>query len=240
MTETANLAAKLTAALNLSLEPVGVRFYGPDQDIPPEVSGLADDEKLKSYCQGLTRAARGRAFFGGAERLGCVLGTSTLGLVEDPEPFLDDSVLEKYGVGLFETEEASRKSVEGAFKWGPGAKQYVHISPLAQMTLDPELVILEVNPEEAMWILYGANYKTGGVQNLPQSGGVAGGCADVTTVVLNTGRVNVTFLGLGCRLKSAIPASNIQLGLPWPLLGQIVDNLEKMKKPIGMLAAANK
>jgi hypothetical protein len=43
--------------------------------------------------------------------MGCKLGTSVLGLEEDMEAFLDDGVLEKYGVGLFETEEASAETI---------------------------------------------------------------------------------------------------------------------------------
>ncbi|MEW5725762.1 MAG: DUF169 domain-containing protein, partial [Thermodesulfobacteriota bacterium] len=75
-------------------------------------------------------------------------------------------------------------------------------------------------------------------QGLPQSGGVAGGCADVTAVVLFQGEVNVTFLGLGCRLKSAIPRTDVLLGLPFGRLEQVVTGLEKMARPIALLAQA--
>jgi len=41
------------------------------------------------------------------EQMGCKLGTSVLGFEDDMAAYLDDGVLEKFGVGLFETKEAS-------------------------------------------------------------------------------------------------------------------------------------
>ncbi len=233
-----DMADRLKNLLGMSLEPVGVRFFASGEDIPPEVRALEPEQGVKSYCQGLTRSARGEVFFGGAAKLGCVLGTSTLGLEKSPEPLLDDAILEKYGVGLFETEEASRASVDGALKFKPGENQAVLIGPLSRLPLEPQLVVLEVDPEQTMWLLYGANYKSGGGQQLPQSGGVAGGCADVTTLPLFEGVVNVTFLGLGCRLKSTIPQDHLLFGMAWDRMAEIVDHLEKMSKPMGMLAKA--
>lgn len=238
MTKMASSGEQLKNLLSLELEPVGVRIFSNGENIPEQVKALESEQKLKSYCQGLTLAARGNVFFGGREKLGCVLGTSTLGLESDPEPLLDDAVLEKYGVGLFESEEASQASIDTAVKYGAGASQAVLIGPLDRLPLDPDLVILEVDPEQAMWVLYGANYKKGGQQILPQSGGVAGGCSDVTIVPLDDNNVNVTFLGLGCRLKSAIPNNHILMGLPAGLLEEVTDSLEKMKKPMAMLAKA--
>ena len=229
---------RLKDMLGMNLEPVGVRLFASDEQMPPEVEALESEQGLKSYCQGLTRAARGEVFFGGAAKLGCVLGTSTLGMEKSPEPLLDDAILEKYGVGLFETEEASRASVDGAVKFEAGENQSVLIGPLSRLPLEPQLVVLEVDPEQTMWLLYGANYKSGGGQQLPQSGGVAGGCADVTTLPLFEDAVNVTFLGLGCRLKSTIPHDHLLFGLPWKRLEEIVVSLEKMSKPMAMLAKA--
>jgi hypothetical protein len=43
--------------------------------------------------------------------MGCKLGTSVLGFEKDTEAYLDDGVLEKFGVGLFETEDASAETI---------------------------------------------------------------------------------------------------------------------------------
>jgi uncharacterized protein (DUF169 family) len=238
MTVMAEMADRLKKILEMDTEPVGVRIFSLEEEPPAAATQFETDRPVKSYCQALTLAARGRTTFGGREKLGCVLGTATLGLEPDPEPLVDDTVLEKYGVGLFETEEASRKSVELAPKFKAGANRAALIGPIGSLPVEPQIAIFEVDPEQAMWLLYAANYRRGGAQQLPQSGGVAGGCADVTTVVLFNGEVNVTFLGLGCRIKSAIPREHILLGLPFGRIEELTANLEKMAKPIAMLAKA--
>ncbi|MBU2552393.1 MAG: DUF169 domain-containing protein [Proteobacteria bacterium] len=238
MTGPMDLSARLKAALRMELEPVGVRVYGRDETPSAELDGFDPPQALKSYCQALTRAGRGETFFAGAARLGCVLGTSTLGLEDDPAPLLNDSVTEKFGAGLFETEAASRASIEAARKFESGRNRAVLIGPLGRMPEEPQVVIVELDPEQTMWLLYADNYHGGGPQALPQSGGVAGGCADITVWPLSENQTNVTFLGLGCRLKSAIPPIHLLAGFPCTRLGDIVESLEKMAKPMAKLAQA--
>ena len=74
--------------------------------------------------------------------------------------------------------------------------------------------------------------------DLPQSGGALGGCSDITALPLRTGLPNVTFLGLGCRLKSAIDACHLMLGAPGPTLTSIHAHILDLAKPIAMLKKA--
>jgi uncharacterized protein (DUF169 family) len=226
---------RLKTALTMDLEPVGVRIFGAGDDLISAMDDISISEPVKSYCEGLTLAARGRTTYGGSDELGCSLGTITLGLEKNADALLKDLITEKYAAGIFETEEASRQSVGGANRFAPEANQAVLIGPLSQMTVEPQLVILEVDPEQAMWALYAANYKSGGTQQLPQSGGVAGGCADVTLLPIRDGAVNITFMGLSCRIKSGIPPSHLLVGLPADKLEEIIVHLEKMSKPMAKL-----
>jgi uncharacterized protein (DUF169 family) len=238
MNDIGRLAQCIKNTLKMNIEPVGVHLFATGAALPAGIQAHEPETALKSYCQGLARAARGEILFGGSKKMGCVLGTSVLGLEADPEPLLDDSALEKYGVGLFATEEASRQSVDRAPKYGAGSHQAVLMGPLGKMPVPAELVILEVDPEQTMWVLYAANHDRGGPQMLPQSGGVAGGCADVTTFVLGRNEVNVTFLGLGCRMKSAIPSSRLLVGIPMVRLEALCTALEGLKGPMNKLAGA--
>lgn len=232
----AETAGRLKAALSMDLEPVGVRIFGAGDDLISAGEEISVSEPVKSYCEGLTLAARGKTTYGGAHELGCSLGTITLGLEKNANAMLNDLVAEKYNAGLFETEEASRHSVAGAYRFDPEANQAALIAPLNRMTVAPQLVVLEVTPEQAMWVLYAANYKSGGPQMLPQSGGVAGGCADVTLLPIRDGSVNITFLGLSCRIKSGIPPTHLLVGLPAEKLEEITAHLEKMANPMAKLS----
>jgi len=139
------------------------------------------------------------------EHQGCKLGTSVLGFeAEDLERYLDDGVLEKYGVGLFATEEASAATIRESTYLEKGKTRAALIAPLATFTKTPQIVVFTADSEQVMWLLYVVNYERGGRMDLPQSGGALGGCADITALPLLTGSPNITFLGLGCRIKAAL------------------------------------
>ena len=71
---------------------------------------------------------------------------------------------------------------------------------------------------------------------LPQSGGALGGCADITAMPMLDGISNITFLGLGCRLKSSIEPCDLMLGSPGDQVETIHQHILAMAKPIAMLA----
>jgi uncharacterized protein (DUF169 family) len=173
------------------------------------------------------------------EQMGCKLGTAVLGFEQDMEAILDDGVLEKYGVGLYGSEEASAATILEAPYLEKGKTQAALIAPLSFFRETPQVVVFTANSEQVMWLLYAVNYDRGGRMDLPQSGGALGGCSDITVLPLLTGTPNVTFLGLGCRLKSAIDSCHLMMGVPGKALGSIHTHILDMAKPIAMLNSAN-
>lgn len=97
------------------------------------------------------------------------------------------------------------------------------------------MIIFTADSEQVMWLLYAVNYEKGGRMDLPQSGGALGGCADITALPLLTGQPNITFLGLGCRLKSAIGSSFLMMGINGEDLERVHRHVQDMAKPIAML-----
>ena len=106
-----NISQDLVDSLSLQYEPVGVDLYQDTDPLPTDIPFT--QKELKSYCQALVLAGEGQSFLLRKEQMGCKLGTSVLGFEEnvDMEAYLDDGVLEKYGVGLFGTEEASAETI---------------------------------------------------------------------------------------------------------------------------------
>ncbi len=230
------MSQDLIAALDLKYAPVGVTLYLKNQPLPADVP-LAKDN-LKSYCQALALAGAGRTFLLGKDQMGCKLGTSVLGFEMDMEAFLDDGVLEKYGVGLYASEEASAATILKSTYLKRGQTQAALIAPLAAFKETPQVVVFTADSEQVMWLLYAVNYEHGGRMDLPQSGGALGGCADITALPLTQGIANVTFLGLGCRLKSALDACHLMMGVPGGALAAMHQHILDMAKPIAMLKNA--
>jgi uncharacterized protein (DUF169 family) len=230
------MSKDLVAALDLKYEPVGVTLYGQADPLPAGVSFAPDN--LKSYCQALVLAGEGRTLLLNKDQMGCKLGTSVLGFEADMEAYLDDGVLEKYGVGLYGSEEASAATILHSTYLEKGRTKAALIAPLSSFHDQPQVVVFTANSEQVMWLLYAVNYDKGGRMELPQSGGALGGCADITALPLLQGIPNITFLGLGCRLKSAVDACHVMLGAPGVALGMIHQHILDMAKPIAMLKKA--
>lgn len=230
------MSQDLVAGLELSYEPVGVILYRETDPLPADLPFAP--ENLKSYCQAVALAGKGRTLLLAREQMGCKLGTSVLGFEKDSEAFLDDGVLEKYGVGLYATEEASAATILNSTYLEKGKTKAALIAPLASFRKTPQVVVFTANSEQVMWLLYAVNYDQGGSMNLPQSGGALGGCADITALPLLQGIPNVTFLGLGCRLKSGLDACHLMMGAPGNSLAAIHQHVLDMTKPIAMLKNA--
>lgn len=230
-----SISQDLVGSLSLRYEPVGVNLYRDADSVPPDISFT--QKELKSYCQALILAGQGEVLLLRKEQMGCKLGTSVLGFEneKDMEGYLDDGVLEKYGVGLFGSEEASADTILNSLYLEKGKTQAALIAPLSEFQQKPQAVIFTANSEQVMWLLYALNYDKGGKMNLPQSGGALGGCSDITALPLLEGKPNITFLGLGCRMKSAIDPCDLMIGVPADHLDKIHRHIRDMTKPIAML-----
>jgi uncharacterized protein (DUF169 family) len=231
------VAQDLCKGLELRYQPAGVTLYREGAPIPSRVPFA--EENFKSYCQALVLAGEGRALLLRKEQMGCKLGTSVLGFEKDMERYLDDGVLEKYGVGLYASEQASAETILKSSYLEPGKTQAALIAPLSFFEEIPEVVVFTVNSEQAMWLLYAVNYEKGGRMDLPQSGGALGGCADITAWPILAGLPNITFLGLGCRLKTGIDACHLMMGVPAAAITAIHAHILEMAKPIAMLKKAS-
>jgi uncharacterized protein (DUF169 family) len=235
MSRLSHISEDLTRTLLLRYRPAGVMLYDDPGQLDPgiEFSG----RELKSYCQALVLAGKGETLMMKKEQMGCKLGTSVLGFENETDMarYLDDGVLEKYGVGLFGTEAASAETILNSTYLDKGATQACLVAPLDRFDQDPQVVVFTADSEQVMWLLYALNYDTGGKMELPQSGGALGGCADITALPIKTGQPDITFLGLGCRLKSGIGPGDLMLGIAGKDLESVHSHILDMKKPIAML-----
>jgi len=233
MNDFQRISQNLVKRLSLQYEPVGVILYKETDPLPPEVP--LTQKEFKSYCHALVAAGKGEVLLLKKEQMGCKLGTSVLGFEKDMEAYLDDGILEKYGVGLFESEAASSETILKAAYLEKAKTRAALIAPLSYFKQKPQVLIFTANSEQVMWLLYALNYEKGGRMDLPQSGGALGGCADITALPLLEGISNITFLGLGCRLKSSVDPCDLMLGAPGNQLEMLHNHILDMAKPIAML-----
>jgi uncharacterized protein (DUF169 family) len=233
MNEFERISQNFVKSLSLQYEPVGVILFKETDPLPEEIPYT--QKEFKSYCHALVAAGKGEVLLLRKEQMGCKLGTSVLGFEENMEAYLDDGILEKYGVGLFDSEEASAETILKSSYLEKAKTRAALIAPLSHFKQKPQVLIFTANSEQVMWLFYALNYEKGGRMDLPQSGGALGGCADITALPLLEGISNITFLGLGCRLKSSVDPCDLMLGAPGNQLEMIHSHILDMAKPIAML-----
>src|SRR5210317_1695466 len=136
-----SISQDLVNSLSLQYEPVGVDLYQDTDALPIDIP--LTQKELKSYCEALVLAGEGQIFLLRKEQMGCKLGTSVLGFEKkkDMEVYLDDGVLEKYGVGLFGTEEASAETILKSTYLAKGKTQAALIAPLSAFKEPPQVVV---------------------------------------------------------------------------------------------------
>lgn len=159
MTDFQTISDNLVNNLQLQYKPVGVKVYTESDPYPENISFT--EKELKSYCQAVIMAGEGETLLLEKEKMGCKLGTSVLGFEKEMEAYLDDGVLEKYGVGLFETEEASAETILKSTYLEKGKSRVALIAPLPAFDQTPQVVIFTANSEQIMWLLYALNYEKG-------------------------------------------------------------------------------
>jgi len=211
--------------LELSRQPVAVRFIIGDEDVPDDY----EEDLNLSFCQFLMMAQRGNQLYADVFNMTCPNGAAAFGLKELPKEIRSGQAGLDMGVYLSKEEGARVSALNPRLE--KGKYQGILISPLASAEFEPHVVIFQGKPFEMMWLIAGENYKKG--QRFTFSTALCQGtCVDATIVPFLTGEIN---LSLGCynsRNATDIPEEDIFIGVPFDHLKDITEALPKLKEKI--------
>ena len=212
--------------------PVGVKF-SPMR--PRKLKRLA--EKM-AFCEMLTKAQQGIAFFADAESHACEAGLYVLGQTDSPEPFISG----QFGAGLqiFEEPRSASRLYLHIPKIGRGVIHYVAFSPLDKLSFDPDLLILLANADQTEILLRAMSYRTGEMWESKFTAAI--GCAWTYVYPYLSGKLNysVTGLGHGMKRRKLFPEGRQMISIPFDRLPSLLQTLQKMPwvlpayKPDGM------
>jgi len=111
----------------------------------------------------------------------------------------------------------------------PGAISAIAAGPLENLTLQPDIVIVEGLPEQIMWLCLARTFDPGGRLNFSSSIFQCC-CVDVTVVPYTTKEVNISPGCYGTRESTDVPLNHMFMGTPMPLLEQIVNGLKALSE----------
>jgi len=219
----ASWAATLKGILGLRWEPVAISLIpagAPLPDVP------VPDERLR-YCQSLLAARRGMSFMMPANRHACPDGTSILGLTEMPAKLASGELYLLFH--KLDNLKAAQQMVHERPCLEPRTIDATVVTPLAEAACEPEVIMVAVQPEQAMWLLMSSSYYTGKRHTLHASGYNAQ-CVETTLIPRQTGEVNVSFGCYGCRAVSDISDDLMFVGIPVARMPEIIRGLEELSK----------
>lgn len=225
MNKLIDMAAKLKSILNLKREPVGVKFIKKiDKN---SIKDSYDGVTKTRYCQALMRAGNGEKILVTAENISCPASAAAFGLKPLPEMLQTGQML--HNMGLFESLEAGKKAMDGMTRLEQGKYQAVLLSPLSNIEIEPDVVVIESEPEHLMWTALAYIFKTG--ERLTFSSAIfQATCVDSTVIPFVKDTINSTLGCYGCRDATNIEDSECLIGIPYSKVEEVVENLGKLSE----------
>lgn len=212
-------ASALRSALVLEFGPVGVRRIASSQEF--ESCSAPTPHYPLYYCSAVRLASGGRGVKLSRSDIRCDASPRFLGLESghDAPEFVDSYA----GCGLYRDAETARRQLAEVPALPP--TYGLSVAPLEDYTpqAPPEVVIVISDPYGVMRITQAAAYH--GHNVAIDAIGMHGICAESTAGPIITGRINVSLLCSGTRHWAGWPEHALGVGIPYALLGTVVDGL---------------
>ena len=216
------VSSKLKKSLELEDSPAGVKLFKVGEDL----LGIAEHAQPMQYCTAVLRARKGETILLGKDKHSCKLGAAILGLINMPVSFSSGEAHSK--IGILSSPEAASKTISEIPKIAPETIKNTLVFPLDKAPMEPEVILFYVKPGQAVWIALALNYTQGGRLSCSFAG-IGCTCGDATVIPYLRKTPNFSIGDFGGRTRKG-PEEMI-VGLPFNLLDEVVNNLEKIGCP---------
>lgn len=220
--DNATMAEKLVKFLGLRYEPVAVKLIKKDEKIPEE---FRSPENNIRHCQSIMMARKGGSFLLPASKHACAVGASSLGMTQTPPKVKAGEF--HANLGMFDGPQNAAKMVEQRPELPEGSVIATITGPLKVFKFEPDVVIFVDLPETLYWLVPAATYFEGGRQEFSTAAFQAT-CVDSTIIPMLTGKMNMSFGCFGCRKSTDINNEEMIAGVPYAMLGKMLEALEKL------------
>jgi uncharacterized protein (DUF169 family) len=226
MNQYTEFAKKIRSYLNPSTFPVAVTILKDESLIPASAKRpLKDMGMPMALCQGSAMARLyGWTVAFAKEDVGCGIAAHTYGwnrLTDNRGPIHFLTTMNYQG---------DEKAAAEAFSSFPllemGNELAVIYAPLEWTKLEPDIILIYVNPAQLMRLVHGATYK-GGTPIGGSFSGRAGSCTEGVIATLLDNIPRVVLPGNGDRVWAACQDHEMIMALPRIFLGDLVEGLEK-------------
>jgi uncharacterized protein (DUF169 family) len=222
--EVKKMGKLMISILGLKGSPVGVNFLLNDEDFPEDTEIL----KKHRYCQALMKANKGLNVVLTGEEISCPAAASAFGFRPLPESLKSGKGL--VGFGIVSDPEIGKKMFEGMLRLDDNKIKGIHLYPLENAPLIPDIIIVEDDPEKLMWIALAYLHATDGERIESTTAILQATCVDSTIIPFLKNRMNLTYGCYGCRDATDLSENEAIIGFPGSYLPPIMEHLKYLKE----------
>jgi len=212
---------ELDSLLKLKTPSLGIKFFEKIADIPDEFEVIKDDVMV---CQVIGKARFEESAVAATKdsATACAMGGVSVGLYGPPGNIADGT----RNAGAWAADaESAKKLMEGRVLIDEGKFEAFGVSPLRNMSIEPDVVQAFGTPEQMLAMVY-ANIWDGGDKVELSTNGHGGSCNEVLSVPYVTGKVRLALADIGEK-RHAGAQDEMIIGIPFPQLDRLVENLKK-------------
>jgi uncharacterized protein (DUF169 family) len=211
------------AKFDFERSPAGIKFqfFRPDGIKP-----LAADKEL-SLCEILRETQNSKQpFYLGKEHTETCVGKILLGM-QEMEAFAESGQIGEK-LQIFQEARANYAFYKHVPRFDRNIVNYVVFAPLAQISFEPDLLILNADPDQAEIIMRSMTYSTGELYNSRTTPVM--GCAWIFIYPFQNGCVNFILPDLihGMRGRELFPAGSVLISIPYKWIPTMTQNLSEM------------
>jgi uncharacterized protein (DUF169 family) len=214
------MSETLKSILGLTSSPVGVRLVMTNEKKPASARELQQHR----YCQALMRARHGEKVTLDAEGIACPAAAAAFGFRPLPDGLSSGKGL--VGFGIVSDPAIGKKMFEKMPTLPAESVAFLSLFPLEQADEMPDIIVVEGEVEQLMWINLAALHATGGERLYGSTAILQATCVDSTIIPYLENRLNFGYGCYGCREATDLNGNETVVGFPAALLEKIVNHVE--------------
>lgn len=225
MKEWQEMGKEIRRYLNPETFPVAIKMLKDKKEIPDGTRTPLKDLKVKiAHCQAQSICRRyGWTIAMTREDLGCAISGYTYGW----EPLQREGAIEFFiRMHYAADQEAASKILQFTRSLNPGKCEAVVYSPLEWTKIEPDVILLYLNPAQLMRCLHGSTYRTG-LPITSSFSGRAGSCTEGVLGAYLDQLPKVVVPGNGDRVWASVQDHEMAYVIPSFHLKDLIEGLAK-------------
>jgi uncharacterized protein (DUF169 family) len=220
----AKAGEQLRSILDLETSAVGVSLIDDDRPLTESYSPLQQHR----YCQALMKARHGEKVSLNREGIACPAAAAAFGFKALPEALRTGQGL--VGFGIVQNPSVGKRMFEQMPRIEPGKIQRIELFPLEQADQNPDIIVIEGNIEQLMWVNLAYLNVMDGDRLTGSTAVLQATCVDATIIPFMEQRLNFGFGCYGCREATDMERSESVVGFPVKLLNSLVIQLAHLSQ----------